>query len=383
MASPRLLEPYGPGFQLDPHPALARLRRTAPVSRITHPEYGEGWLVTRHHEVRRLLADPAVVKPVEEDEVSLDVSPPAHTRLRALVRQAFTTRRVQRLRPWLETRTERVLDGLAARGRVDLVPEYADAIPIAAACKLYGLRERESRRLRAIARAFAGGEDEATRERVFAETGEYVAGLLEAKRRRPAHDLLTALIQAREGTDRLSEAELTRITMTLLVNAVVTTTNVVSAAVHTLLEEPAQLALLRSRPELLDGAVEETLRYEIPVGATTWRAATGLAVGGVRVAAGEPLVLSLQSANRDPAVFADPDRFDITRAPNPHLAFSHGVHRCLGSSLARLELRVMLAGLLRRFPRIDRAAPARWHDSRFLRGIAELPLSLAGGGTRR
>ncbi|MGW5055326.1 cytochrome P450 [Actinokineospora sp. NPDC004072] len=372
--------PFNPVFQLDPYPSLAAIRAQGPVGRAEHPVYDEVWLIVDHALVRQVHSDPRWVKPPEDppdDRVTFDSAPPDHTRLRKLVQKAFTTRRIERFRVEAQAITDEILDALPVGEPVDLVPALADAMPIEVIRRMSGLPDEFAAELTALMEAFLGEEDATARQDVFARADAYVAEVLRSKRAAPAADLISDLIAARDGADQLTEDELGTVVLTLLVNGAATSTNVIGTGLHSLLAHPDQLALLLARPQLLASAVEEMLRYENPIGGVGWVADEDIELAGTVIPAGEVLATSLQAANRDPAVFTDPDRFDITRSPNPHLTFSHGIHRCLGAELVRMELQVVFGALLRRFPRLAEAEPPTWRVSHAVRGLTRLPIVLA------
>ncbi|KAA9166515.1 cytochrome P450 [Amycolatopsis acidicola] len=374
--APPAANAYGPGFQLDPFPTLARLRAEAPVNRMTHPEVGECWVVIRYPEVKALSADPRLRKPQNpKDGNSLNSPPPVHTRLRKLVQAAFTTQRMEALRGWTEHITERLLDGMARQGEVDLLEAFTDPMPVAVISRLLGVPDEELAEVHRCARGFLT-ETEALRDEMFGVAHQYVVSLVARKRENPGDDVTSALIAARDGHDRLDEDELVRMVMALLVNGSITTTTVLGTGTNLLLTHPDQHELLRRRPALVPGAVEEILRMEAPIGAITWEAAEDIPVGDEVIAAGDYVMTSVQGANRDPGWFTDPDRFDITRSPNPHLTFSHGIHHCLGAPLARMEARVALGALLRRFPGMRLAGAPSWRDSYVVRGLTRLPVDV-------
>ncbi|MEU7146144.1 cytochrome P450 [Nocardia sp. NPDC046473] len=375
---------YGPGFQLDPHPALATARVKSPLIRIRHPLLDvECWLALRYSAVRALLADNRIVKPVEPGEPSsLNSSPPEHTRLRGLVQLAFTRHRVKALTPRIRALTNELLDPILARGEGELVQELTNPLPMRVNCEMLGLPRSEWDEVTRCTKGFVDGEDTDRIREAFQLTNDYVVDLVAGNHARSGDDLISALIDAREGTDRLSEDELVRMLMSLLVNGYVSTALALANAVHSLTTHPDQWALLRSRPELIDSAVDELLRFEPPVSAVTWTAAESLVVEGIPIQAGDLVITSFQAANRDPDRFTQPDRLDVTRSPNPHVTFSHGIHRCLGASLARLETTIVLETLVNRCPDLHLAGPARRHDAQIVRGLAALPITTHQGTGR-
>ncbi|MFJ6569322.1 cytochrome P450 [Streptomyces sp. NPDC091292] len=314
----------------------------------------------------------------------LQVDPPDHTRLRTLVARGFTARRVQALRPRIQEAAGTLLDAVAADGRADLVAAYAYPLPLTIICELLGVPEADRAAFRAwstkvVALDYAEQSALASRE-----MAAYLAGLAEEKRRlRDAaeSDVLHALVRTHDGdgADRLTPEELMGMAFLLLVAGHETTVNLIANAVHLLLGRPGQLAALRADPELLTGAVEETLRFEPPAPAGTYRyPAEPVDLGGVRIPAGARVVLSLAAANRDPARFSAPARFDIHRDPaatRAHLAFGHGLHHCLGAPPARLEATLALRILLDRFPGLafDGDGTPQWRTS-LMRSLRELPV---------
>ncbi|RKT55612.1 cytochrome P450 family protein [Saccharothrix australiensis] len=367
----------------DPYPRLARLRELGPAVRVQTAFMGEVWLVTGYDLARELLADPRFSRrgPEENAVAAVDSDPPDHTRIRKLVGKAFTHRRIQSLEPWLRALVDDMLDELPTTGVVDLLDRFAYPLPIAVISELLGAPAADRVDIRRRTEKILAGEVAENREEVYARTKEYVVGLIAAKRAEPGDDLMSALIAARDGDSRLSEPELVELGIALIAAGYATTTNLVGNGVHALLTHPDQLALLRARPELIEPAVEEFLRFESSFSAAGQIAREDVGVGDLTIRAGEVVLISFCGANRDPRRFPEPDRLDITRSPNPHLAFSHGIHHCLGAPLARLEARVAIDALVRRFPDLRLAGPVRWREN-IMRGLHELPVALAPEGDR-
>ena len=315
----------------------------------------------------------------------LNSDPPDHERLRRLVSKAFTARRVEGLRPRITAITTTLLDdmsALGARAEVDLLASFAFPLPITVICELLGVPVADRDDFRTWSATAVS--DTAPRELSRAHGAaliRYFMTLLAAKRREPADDLLSALIAARDDADRLSEDELVSMAFLLLVAGHETTVNLIASGVLALLLNPAELDRLRADPSLIGGAVEEFLRYVSPVSNTTFRqAAETLEIGGARISRGDPVLVALSAANRDPARFGDPDRLELGRDSSGHLAFGHGIHYCLGAPLARLEAEIAFAGLLARFGSIRLAVPAntlRWRPSTLIHGLEALPVRLA------
>ena len=383
-------------FTADPYSAFTALRSRGSVHHVRFPTGDESWLVVGHEEVRAAFVDPRLRNDVrhsadfDDDGLyavgrnMLQVDPPDHTRLRTLVAREFTTRRVQALRPRVQEAAGALLDAVVADGRADLVAAYAYPLPLTIICELLGVPDVDRAAFRAWSTKVVALDDAEQSTRAMQEMAAYLAGLAEEKRRlRDAaeSDLLHALVRAHDGdgTDRLTPEELLGMAFLLLVAGHETTVNLIANAVHLLLGHPGQLADLRADPELLKGAVEETLRFESPVPASTYRyTAEPIALGGARIPAGARVVLSIAAANRDPARFPAPERFDIHRDPaatRAHLTFGHGLHHCLGASLARLEATLALRILLDRFPCLafNGDGTPQWRTS-LMRGLRELPV---------
>jgi cytochrome P450 len=361
--------PYGPGFQTDPHPTLAALRATEPVARIPHPFVDQpAWLVLRYATVRQVVTDSRFGKPVDEGEPpSLNSDPPEHTRLRRLAQQAFSQRRVADMAKPIRTIARDLLAPLAERGSGDLVAEYAKPLPILVIAEMLGVPRSDFTEIVRRTEGFVEGESLEGFQRAYPLTEEYVTDLIAQRRRRPGPDLTTAVLDARVDGQGFAEDEAVRMLMTLLVNGFVSSIRLLANTLHAVLGDPT---LPKSA---LPSTIEETMRHETVVSAVTWRPSVDLTLDGVPIAAGDLVIASFQSANRDPERFPDPDRFDRTRHPNPHLGFSHGLHRCLGAALARLETVAALEELLDRLPRIVPDGPVQWESNRVVRGVATLP----------
>jgi cytochrome P450 len=386
------LEAFGEEFRQDPHAVYARLREQGPVHRV-HPPGSDGdyttWLVVGYEEARAALADPRLVKDSERigatflDEQLvgkhlLVTDPPQHTRLRALVSRAFTMRRVEELRPRVQRITDDLLDAMLPRGRADLVESLAYPLPITVICELLGVPEIDRAAFREMSTEVVAPADADGGYDAFVRLGAYLTELIEDKRcAGPGGDLLGDLIRTTaEDGDRLSPDELRGMAFLLLIAGHETTVNLITNAVHALLTHPDQLAALRADPALLDGVVEETLRWEGPVENSTYRfAVEPLEIGGVAMEKGDPVLIGLASADRDALRYEDPDRYDVRRDPRGHLAFGHGIHYCLGAPLARLEARTALRSLLERAPALALdGPPGEWLPGMLIRGVRSLPV---------
>jgi cytochrome P450 len=382
---------YGDAFRTDPHPVYAELRARGPVHRVRPPGAGpehETWLVVGYEEARAALADPRLAKDatkvgmtfLDEEHIGrhlLGVDPPDHTRLRSLVTRAFTPRRVEQLRPRIQQITDELLDVMLPHGRADLVESFAFPLPITVICELLGVPEMDRAAFRKMSTEVVAPSSSGSEYDAVLRLAEYLTGLIEDKRRDPGDDLLGDLIRTTaEDGDRLSPGELRGMAYLLLIAGHETTVNLIGNGVHALLTHPGQLADLRADMSLLDGAVEEMLRWEGPVEAATFRfAAEPLEIAGVPIAQGEPVLVGLTAADRDPARYPDADRFDIRRDPRGHVAFGHGIHFCLGAPLARLEGRTAIRSLLERAPGLALDGPTgEWLPGMLIRGMRSLPV---------
>ncbi|OLS96353.1 cytochrome [Pseudonocardia sp. CNS-004] len=382
------------------HAAFAELAATGPVQKVMLFTGVPAWVATGYAEARELLTHPAVVKYVGGPHMDamppelntalnthlLSTNPPDHTRLRRLVTAAFTTRRVEALAPRVQEIADALLDDLAAAGGggrpVDLVEGFGFPLPITVITELLGIPPGDRAEFRRWSSITVNGPVHPADVYVDAVRSlvGYVRELITAKRAEPGDDLLSALIAVHSDGDRLSQDELTSMVSLLLLAGHETTVNLIVSGTLALLRHPDQLALLRAEPARLPAAVEELLRYDGPVQVTIPAfAAAPIEIGGVTIPAGDVVLPALLAANRDPERFPEPDRLDVTRAPNPHMAFGHGLHHCVGAPLARLEGRIALGTLLARFPDLRLAdpdtEPAR-DPGLLLNGVVALPVVL-------
>ncbi|GIF06712.1 cytochrome P450 family protein [Actinoplanes siamensis] len=396
-----------PAFQADPHPSYADWRSCGPVRRAKLPSGTHAWVITRYEDARRALTDPrlsktstpmsgqseggsrtagaAPISPAASAAISrhmLAYDPPDHTRLRRLVSAAFTARRIEALRPRIEQIAAELLDAVRGQERADLIDAFAFPLPIQVICELLGVPAEDRDDFRDWSNAVVAGSQAGPRLAPAIEAMvAYIRTLLAERRRSPGEDLLSGLIQVRDAEDRLTEDELSSMVFLLLIAGHETTVNLIGNGTYLLLRDRAEWERLRADRELLPSAIEEFLRYEGPVETATFRiAAEELEIGGVTIPAGEPVVVSLLSANRDSDRFPDADLLRLDRLQSPgHLAFGHGIHYCLGAPLARLEAQVAFTALLDRQPGLRLAVPAaelRWRPGLLLRGLEELPVLL-------
>ena len=388
--------PFSDPDRLNLHPFYSHLRDNEPLSRVRLPFGEEAWLATRYADVRMVLGDARFsraasvgrdeprIHPRQNNDGLLTMDAPEHSRLRTLVAKAFTARRVEQLRPRARQVADELLDNMVALGSpADLVEHYATPLPVTVICELLGVPTNDQDRFHTWSEAIVSTTSLSMRQiqEYITNLNAYMAELVAERRREAADDLLSAMVRARdENEDRLTEEELVSLAAGLLAAGHETTVTQVPNFVYVLLTNPELLAQLREKPELVNAAVEELMRW-VPLGAGSAfaRYATeDIELGGVLVRAGEPVLGSLSSANRDGDVFDDPDRLDFTRENNPHIGFGHGVHHCLGAQLARMELQVALGCLIARLPDLRLAVPEHelvWKKGMLVRGLRALPVA--------
>jgi cytochrome P450 len=386
-------------FIQNPHELYRRIRADGPVARVVMWGAVPVWLVTRYTEAKALLNDPRLSKDHARlqqlfppgtggahtfslNATMLMADPPDHTRLRRLVIKAFTSRAVERLRPDIERITDELLDGIeraAADGPVDLVESFAMPIPVRVIGDLLGVPPALRLGFRTAVEPLLTSIDPDEVATASAALVTLLRRLVHDKWLQPGSDLLTALIEARDDGDRLSDDELLTTAYLLILAGYETTVNLIGNAILALLHNPSQLAALRAQPSMLPTAVEEFLRYESPINIATIRFTTvPIRVGEVDIPANEFVMIALLAANRDDEQFPGSDRLDITRKPNAHLAFGHGIHHCVGAPLARMEAEIALGRLLARFRciRLDDAATVQYRTSTLTRALKSLPVRL-------
>jgi cytochrome P450 len=393
-----------PRFKADPYPFYARLRAEAPVWRTRLPDKRTAWLVTRYEDVAGVLKDgrlakdplnaqdpeqraegpwvPGFLKPLEQN--MLDLDDPDHKRLRALVSKAFTPRLIERLRERIEGICRELLDVMERKSRTELVRDYALPLPATVIAELLGIPAKDQRRFHRWSNrivSISSGRDVWRALPAALAFVRYLRRMSERRRASPEDDLMSALVQAEESGDTLSEDELLAMSFLLLVAGHETTVNLIASGTLVLLEHPDQLEKLEDESRLIKPAVEELLRYTSPVEIATERYARwDLEISGTTVPRGELVLAVLGSANRDDQYFEDPDTLNLARDPNRHLAFGRGgVHHCLGAPLARMEGQIAISALLRRFPNLHLdmdPGSLRWRRGIFLRGLQRLSLVL-------
>jgi cytochrome P450 len=402
-------DPFSREFRRDPYPHYDALRARAPV----YPFMRGGqvlWLLTRYddcdasmrsrafaRELGKILGPeempprmryPDVVMPLVrlQKRWMLFLDPPDHTRLRKLVGIAFTPRRVELLRNSIETITDRLVDEAKRRGRMDVIADLALPLPVSVISELLGIEDEDRDLFREQAEYMLGINDLVPpAPEAMAKAGEaaryyesFFRRMIEHRRREPGDDLVSALIQARDAEDRLSEEELVATSVLLLGAGFESTTNFIGNGVLALLRNPAQFERLRADPALAGNAVEELLRFDAPVQMTTRRAAEDVELRGERIRRGQAVAMMLGAANRDPARYGEPHRLDIERADVRPLSFGGGIHFCLGAPLARLEGEIAFRALATRLPGMKLASdPDRleYRDMIAMRGLTGLPVS--------
>jgi cytochrome P450 len=384
-------DPFDPAFHADPYAQYERLRAEGPLRR------GQAgvWVTTSHALCGQVLRDPRfghrpsgdggifrAAEPGQERRSFLALDPPDHTRLRRLVSKAFTARLVERLRPRISELVDSLLAGVS--GETDLISALAWPLPVAIISELLGVPPEDKSRFKAWSQALARGLDPefmlppaeiARREKARDEFSGYFRALADRRRANGGgDDLLSALVAVSDQGDVLTEAELLATCILLLVAGHETTVNLIGNGALALLRHPDQLAWFRAHPDATASAVEELLRYDPPVQLTARSALEDVELAGRRIERGQLVMLLIGAANRDPDVFPDPARLDLTRSPERHLAFGFGIHYCLGAPLARLEGQIALTKLFQR--EVSLAGPVSYRDNLVLRGLAALPVRM-------
>ena len=371
---------------------------------IVGASLARAWFLTRHADVNNVLKDTGFSvegtqqKSNERMGVKLDensplrrinkkfmlfVDPPDHTRLRGLVNMALTPRAVEALRTRIQELVDGLLDRMEEQGHMDVVHDLGDPLPARVLANLLGFPPEDSAKLKPWADIVGMGIDPILRadvieliNRTILEVEEYFEGQIEERRRNPGEDLLTSLLAVEEAGEKLSHDELMSLLFLFLAAGTETTTNLTCNGIYTILCHPDQLERHRQDPSLMGSAIEEFLRYETPVQVVGRVAMEDTEIGGKKIRKGQPMGLLLGAANRDPDQFPDPERLDVGRTPNRHLAFSFGHHFCVGAPLGRLESAIAIGTLLRRFPnlKLQNNIPL-WRTTMNNRGLQTLPVT--------
>lgn len=395
-------DPFDPEVHRDPYPFYRRLRSKDPV----HLSEAGVWLLTRYDDAVLALRDPRFSNDHSQAEsryrdanplssfmqvVMLFRDPPDHTRLRTLVNKAFTPRVAESLRPRIDKIVEDILDGVTEAGAMDVISDLAYPLPVIVICELLGIPREDLQQIREWSRTLVRTIDpipsqEALDNMVLEvapaalQLGTYFQQLLAERRETPHDDLLSRLIGAEEGGDRLSEEELLAMCGLLLIAGHETTMNLIGNGTYALLQDPNALKKLRADPPLIRSAVEELLRYDSPVQLTARTLLEDVEIGGKKIRARQQAIVLLGAANRDPERFESPESLDLTRSDNHHLAFGAGHHFCLGAPLARVEGQIAINEMLRRLPDLEIAIDQpTWRDTTTIRGLNSLPVTFRPG----
>ena len=387
-----------PAVLANPYPLYARLRAEDPVH---WDSFLHAWVVTRYAEVLTVLQDfsatrtptpaqlagmgLAELSPIAEVMVRqmLFMDPPAHSRLRSLASTVFTPRRVEALRAHVQDIVDRLLDAVQPNGYLDVIADLAQPLPTTVTAEMLGVPTADCGRLKAWSADFATmlgnfqhNPDHARRVRQsLTEMCAYFRAAIHEHRDRPRDGVIHALLTAEHHGDRLAEDEVVANTIITMVGGQETTTNLIGNGLLSLLRHPDQLRQLRADPSLIPAAIEELLRYESPIQHTARLAPRNLELGGRSIRERQAVIAVIGAANRDPDRFPDPDRLDIRRQDNRHLAFGWASHFCFGAPLARLEAQIVLQSLLRRMPNLAlEPGPLTWQANLTYRGLTALPV---------
>ncbi|MGZ3645006.1 MAG: cytochrome P450 family protein [Ktedonobacteraceae bacterium] len=391
-------------FKANPFPFYAQLRAEAPVFPVTisMPTKQRAWLITRYSDVQDVLKDarfaknprnamspeqlkkrpwiPPMFKPLEQN--MLDLDSPDHTRLRALVHKAFTPRLIEQMRDEIQALTNELLDTAEPKGSMDLIADFALPLPLTIIGRILGVPAKDNNKFHHWTKTLLSAGTN-TNYVVLIPTimrfMGYLKKLIRARRANPKDDLITALVQAKDGSDKLSGDEVLAMIFLLLIAGHETTVNLIGSGSLALLEHPDQLEKLRCEPAIIKPAIEELLRFVCPVEMATERyAREDIMIAGKTIPRGELVLAVIGSANRDANYFDNPDSLDITRENNKHLAFGLGAHYCLGAPLSRLEGQIAISTLIRRMPNLRLSIDPdqiRWRGGIILRGLEALPVS--------
>ncbi|MGE0825070.1 MAG: cytochrome P450 [Candidatus Binatia bacterium] len=392
-----------PEIIADPYPYFHQLRAEDPVH--WNEKWG-GWILTRYDDVqssfqdKRLSADrmsPFMRSLPKEQAEELQPSfqifskwmvftdPPVHTRLRMLVNKAFTPRRVEELRPRIQEIVDELLDSIEKQGQVELIRDFAYILPVTVIAEMLGVPPRDREQIKTwsdevtlfIFGAIGVPDRRERAQQALLELANYLRGVIAERRAQPRNDLISALLAAQEQDDTLSEDEIVGTCTLALFGGHETTTNLISSSTLALLRNPDQRRRLAENPSLIASAVEEFLRYDGPSKSMVRLALEDFDLRGKTIKKGQRLLLVQSAANRDPERFPEPDRLDIARQPNPHVAFGYGIHFCLGAPLARLEAQITLSSLFRRFPHLRLTSEQlEWHPTIVSRALKALPVTL-------
>ncbi len=369
---------------LDPYARYAHMRATAPVH--FNAQLGV-WEIYGYHDIQAVLGDPATFSSdLSEKPMLVFMDPPRHTQLRRLVARAFTSKLVADMEPSIQAITDDLLDRVAAAGRMDVVSDLAHPLPVTVIAELLGMPAEDRERFRQWAlpairvaeMELQGQTPPADLVAIVTELDDHLEGMARDRLTQPRNDLISGLAHAEVDGERLTMEEIRSTCRLLLIGGFETTRHLIGNTVHLLLAQPEALAAVHADESLLPTAIEESLRYQAPFQFFARKATRDVVLGGQQIKAGQQVMTFNASGNRDESAFENADRFDVTRTPNRHLSLGHGIHYCLGAGLGRLEARIAISTLLRRFPalRLDTAAAARPIASVVLYGLECLPVLL-------
>jgi cytochrome P450 len=405
------IDMQAPAFRADPYPFYARMRREAPVFKAHIPGFGrDGFVVTRYDDIAAALKNPALSSDLTRGravggwgrwvprsfrvmaKTMVTMDDPDHARLRNLVHKGFTPAMVDRMTSRVHEITNELLAKMEGKQTVDLLNEFALPLPMAVISEMLGVPENQRAKFRHFMLHLLDGPPPSVWRLISGMRNNmrminYLDGLINLRRREPDDGLITALIATEQAGDRLTQDELVGMIFVLLLAGHETTVNLLGNGVLALMDDRVQLDKLRANPNLIKTAIEELLRFTNPVQHSIIRTAiSDLEIGGVKIAAGEKVILMLAAGNRDEAVFPNAESLDVARESNRHLAFGLGIHFCLGAPLARMEGSIALNALLQKYPDITLAIPrdkVKWRPNSLLRGLAELPVRLGAGSKER
>ena len=395
--------PFLPEFHADPYPTYHRLRSCEPV----HRNFLGSWVVTRYADVKAVLRDPSFrsdnlpqrlkdknpyLKHQQKDlnalvrvtsKWLLYLEPPDHTRLRGLVGKAFSPGVVERMRPQIQEIVDELISNVQQRGSMDIISELARPLPVRVISRMLGVPEEIQSQVYQWANDLSGIFDPLNSLETFAHMNEVILkfaesldGVIAEREKKPQADMISALIAARDQGDKLSNDEIFSVCMLLFGTGEETTVNLIGNGMLALLRHPDQMEKLKREPTIIQSAVEELLRYDSPIQGISRVAIENVEIDGKKISAGEQVIVYLGSANRDPAQFPDPDRLDLTRGENRHLAFADGIHHCLGATLARVEGQSAINTLVQRLPDLKlHTDTLEWRKNISLRGLKALPVT--------
>jgi cytochrome P450 len=385
-----MMDVFSDDARRNPFSLYEQMRQASPVLYVPPPF--DGWLIFDYDGAKRALNDHETFssRVPAPPHWFIFYDPPAHSKLRGLISRAFTPKSIAALESYIRDLSARLLEEALSKGEFDIAAEFSTPLPMKVIARMIGIPladwerfKRWSDGILKLSYTRSGGEEAASAmiefRAVTAEMKEYLDDMIAQRKAQPQDDLLTRLVEAEVEGERLAHAEILGFFQLLVVAGQETTANLINNAILCLLDNPDQLALLRNHPELLPSAIEEVLRYRSPLQWVMRTPRKDVTMHGRTIPAGKLVLPMMGSANRDPKYFSEPDRFDIRRDPNPHIAFGHGIHSCLGAALARMEARIALGEFLQRVPQFESTATQPWLPRRALHvhGPTNLPLRVA------